>query len=58
MYKANLSHRQLERYLTFLEERGLLAQAIDEDMGSRIYQVTEKGFEFLREYSRLSGYFT
>jgi predicted transcriptional regulator len=58
MYKANLSHRQLERYLTLLEERGLLAQGVDEDMGNRIYRITEKGFDFLREYSHISGYFT
>jgi len=58
MYKANLSHRQLERYLAFLEERGLLAQGVDEDMGNRIYRITEKGFDFLREYSHVSGYFT
>ena len=58
MYKANLSHRQLERYLAFLEERGLLLQAIDENQGGRVYRVTEKGFEFLREYSHVSNYFT
>jgi predicted transcriptional regulator len=58
MYKANLSHRQLERYLALLEERGLLAQGVDEDMGNRIYRITEKGFDFLREYSHISGYFT
>jgi predicted transcriptional regulator len=57
MYKANLSHRQLERYLGFLEERGLLAQGIDEDMGNRIYRITDKGSDFLREYSHVSGYF-
>jgi predicted transcriptional regulator len=58
MYKANLSHRQLEKYLAFLEERGLLAQGVDEDLGNRIYRITEKGFDFLREYSHVSGYFT
>jgi predicted transcriptional regulator len=58
MYKANLSHRQLERYLGFLEERGLLAQGIDQDMGNRIYRITDKGCDFLREYSHVSGYFT
>jgi predicted transcriptional regulator len=58
MYKANLSHRQLERYLALLEERGLLAQLVDEEIGSRIYRVTEKGCNFLRDYSRVSGYFT
>ena len=58
MYKANLSHRQLERYLALLEERGLLAQTVDEEMGNRIYRITEKGFNFLRDYSHVSGYFT
>jgi len=58
MYKANLSHRQLERYLAFLEERGLLIQGVDEAVGSRIYRITEKGFDFLREYSHVSCYFT
>lgn len=58
MYKANLSHKQLERYLAFLEERGLLAQAVDEDVGNRIYRITEKGFDFLRDYSHVSDYFT
>jgi len=58
MYKANLSHRQLERYLGFLEERGLLAQGVDEGMGNRIYRITDKGCDFLREYSHVSGYFT
>jgi len=57
MYKANLSHRQLEKYLGFLEETGLLSQAADEDRGSRIYRITGKGIEFLREYSHVSGYF-
>jgi predicted transcriptional regulator len=57
MYKANLSHRQLEKYLAFLEERGLLARGFDEDLGNRLYRITEKGFDFLREYSRFSGYF-
>ena len=58
MYQANLSHRQLEKYLVFLEERDLLAQGIDEDLGNRMYRITEKGFDFLQEYSHLSGYFS
>lgn len=57
MYKANLSHKQLERYLTFLEEKGLLMQLIDEYASSRIYRVTQRGFDFLREYSHVSDFF-
>jgi predicted transcriptional regulator len=58
MYKANLSHRQLEKYLQFLEESGLLLQISDPELGSRHYRVTEKGMGFLKDYSQLSGYFT
>ena len=58
MYRANLSHRQLEKYLAFLEERGLLVQATDGDTGSRTYKITERGCDFLREYSHISGYFS
>ena len=30
MYRANLSHRQLEKYLSFLEKNGMLERIIDE----------------------------
>ena len=57
MYKANLSHRQLERYLNFLEENRLIRKLTDNASGSYSYEATEKGIEFLRDYARLSGYF-
>jgi len=43
MYKANLSHRQLEKYLTFLQQNGMLQEVNDEEMGSRLFHVTQKG---------------
>jgi len=57
MYKANLSHRQLEKYLSFLEENRLIRKLTDNASGSHSYEATEKGIEFLRDYARLSGYF-
>jgi predicted transcriptional regulator len=58
MYKANLSHKQLEKYIGFLEEKGLIGQVVDEGGdGGHMYRVTEKGYEFLKEYSHISGYF-
>ena len=56
MYRANLSHRQLEKYLSFLEERGLLMDFVDEDTGTNLFKITEKGIEFLKEYNHLSNY--
>ena len=54
MYKANLSFRQLERYLNFLETNGMLARTLDDD--TLMFQVTEKGNEFLKDYERISTY--
>ena len=55
MYRANLSHRQLEKYLSFLEKNGMLERIIDE-RGTMLYQITSKGIEFLKDYAKLSGY--
>jgi len=56
MYKANLSHLQLQRYLALLEENGLLVQDALDPESYRTYRATERGLGFLREYSHLSGY--
>jgi len=56
MYRANLSHGQLEKYLQFLEEKGLIRKLLD-DSGGYSYEATEKGIEFLKDYARLSQYF-
>jgi predicted transcriptional regulator len=55
MYKANLSHRQLERYLGFLTGNGMIAKVTDEIHHGSLYEITEKGIEFLKDYSRLSA---
>jgi predicted transcriptional regulator len=54
MYKANLSFRQLERYLTFLETNGMLARSFDDN--TLMFQITAKGVEFLKDYARISTY--
>lgn len=54
MYKANLSHRQLEKYLALLQEKGLLEQVVSED--GRMYRATPKGSEFLKDYERLNSH--
>jgi predicted transcriptional regulator len=56
MYKANLSHRQLEKYLTFLETNGMLARTSEDNV--TFFHVTEKGLEFLKDYARISSYLT
>jgi len=54
MYKANLSHRQLEKYLALLQEKGLLEQVVLED--GTMYRATPNGHEFLKDYERLNSH--
>ena len=56
MYKANLSHRQLEKYLGFLMQNGMILKVTDADYGGTLYRVTEKGIEFLKDYVRLAAH--
>ena len=51
MYKANLSFTQLNVYLSFLLDNGLLRQTISES--GEFYIVTEKGAEFFQTHGRL-----
>lgn len=56
MYKANLSHYQLQRCLTFLELRGLVKVIESRSGNASIYESTERGEEFLREYESMEKY--
>lgn len=54
MYGANLSFRQLERYLKFLVDRGLLR--VSEERRSKVtklFVTTDSGVSFLETYRRL-----
>jgi predicted transcriptional regulator len=51
MYGSSLSFAQINEYLTFLMNNGLIAR----DQKTRIYTLTEKGMRFLRIYAELSA---
>lgn len=51
IYRANLSFVQLNEYLDFLLEVGLLKE-ISED-GKSVYMATQKGVRFLRNYYKI-----
>ncbi|UCC33137.1 MAG: hypothetical protein JSW53_04985 [Candidatus Bathyarchaeota archaeon] len=55
MYKANLSYRQLERYLGLLLDRDLLKVSAAEDHGrsTELFVATNKGLSFLKAYRAL-----
>ena len=55
LYAANLSHDRLTQYLDELLEKELVS-ALDNDDKSRIYLLTEKGREFLREFVKVERF--
>jgi predicted transcriptional regulator len=54
LYKANLSHDRLTKYLGMLEESQLVTRNLD---GDRVdYSITEKGEQFLVEFRRMEQF--
>jgi predicted transcriptional regulator len=49
MYRANLNHAQLNRYLHRLIEAGLMTV----DPERRMYSLTEQGLRFIRDYDEM-----
>jgi predicted transcriptional regulator len=54
LYKANLSHDRLTKYLAQLEDSGLIVRALDGDRTS--YSITEKGVKFMVEFRRMEEF--
>lgn len=56
MYKCNLSFRQLEIYLGFLLNKGLLKMLTKrESATSHLFETTSRGMDFLRAYRNLAA---
>ncbi|HUV80095.1 MAG TPA: winged helix-turn-helix domain-containing protein [Candidatus Bathyarchaeia archaeon] len=51
VYRANLNFTRAERYIPFLEERGLM------EYSGAVYKTTGKGEEFLQEYQMIKELF-
>ena len=54
IYRCNLSLAQFNLYKDCLVEAGLLKVSTRED-GAEIFETTEKGKEFLRDYKRIKS---
>ena len=54
LYKANLSHDRLTKYLTQLEDSGLLEKSVEED--KVCYAITPNGERFLIEFRRMEEF--
>ena len=55
LYAANLSHDRLTQYLDELKEKELIKEENSENE-NRVYFLTEKGREFLREFVRIERF--
>lgn len=55
LYVANLSHDRLMQYLDELIEKELIKEA-NPGNENRLYVLTEKGREFLREFARVERF--
>ena len=58
MYKSNLSFKQLELYLGFLVEQGLIEAKPEDEGHGRIYSATSKGYQFTKIFEDLQSYLT
>jgi len=56
MYKSNLSYSQLQRYLEFLVDMGLLEK--EKVGGVEFFKLTKKGEEFLMGYQQIKRLLT
>lgn len=54
LYRANLSHDRLTKYLGQLEEFGLIARQQEGDR--TVYSITDKGEKFLVEFRRMEEF--
>lgn len=54
LYKANLSHDALQRYLNELIGAGLLAE--EEQKGKKMYVLKEAGHNFLEKYRKFKEF--
>ncbi len=55
LYSANLSHDRLTQYLEELIEKELIRE-VSPESDNRIYRLTEKGREFLKEFVRMERF--
>jgi len=55
MYKANLSHIQMKKYLKELSESELIIEKIDKD--KKVIGISKKGRDFLNSYAQMKELF-
>jgi len=54
LYKANLSHEAMQKYLQELLGAGLLAE--EDIKGKRVFRLTENGYRFVERYEKFKEF--
>lgn len=54
LYRANLSHDRLVRYMSELSSKGLVDERQDDD--GKFYVLTQKGLEFINQVKRAEAF--
>ncbi len=54
LYKANLSHQRMKKYIAELLEKGLIQEVAEGQ--NKLYMLTEKGTQFIAEYQRIKQF--
>lgn len=52
LYKANLSHQRMKKYLGELLEKQMIEE-IEEKDGNKFYTITDKGNQFIAEFGKI-----
>lgn len=52
LYKSNLSHDRLKKYVEELQEKGFIAETADKK-GKKRYMLTDAGYKFLQGFGQL-----
>jgi predicted transcriptional regulator len=55
MYRANLSHRTLHKFLTVLLDKKLCTE--EQRNGTTVYRITARGQRFLHEFQTIRSFF-
>lgn len=56
LYKSNLSHDGMKRYIDELKTNSMLMEAEDPKSGNKMFTITEKGCKFLEEFNKVRAF--
>ncbi len=53
LYKSNLSHEGMKKYISELKEKMMIVEENDEKGSGKKFVITERGFKFLEDYKKV-----